>query len=66
MKNTYIIAIKENLEPYFIQKRVWEDISYIWRDFYRAYIFETKTKAMEVWKDWYNTRLQKQEDLPKF
>lgn len=66
MKNTYIIAIKENLEPYFIQKRVWEDISYIWRDFYRAYIFETKNKAREVFKDWYNTRLQKQEDLPKF
>ena len=66
MKNTYIIAIKENLEPYFIQKRVWEDISYIWRDFYRAYIFETKNKARETFKDWYNTRLQKQEDLPKF
>lgn len=66
MKNTYIIAIKENLEPYFIQKGVWEDISYIWRDFYRAYIFETETKAREVWKDWYNTRLQKQDNLPKF
>ena len=60
MKNTYIIAIKENLEPYFIQKRVWEDISYIWRDFYRAYIFETKKKAEEVWKDRYKTYQQRQ------
>ena len=60
MKNTYIIAIKENLEPYFIQKRVWEDISYIWRDFYRAYIFESKKQAEDVWKDRYKTYTERQ------
>lgn len=55
MKNAYIIAIKdaETQEPILIKKRVLDDISYIGRTYWRAYIFETRKQAMKVWKDWY-------------
>ena len=65
MKNTYIVAIKdkETLEPRFIQARVWEDITWIWRTHYRAYIFESKKKADEVFLDWYKNYEEKQKLL---
>jgi hypothetical protein len=65
MKNTYIVAIKDKdtLEPRFIQARVWEDITWIWRTHYRAYIFESKKKADEVFLDWYKNYEEKQKLL---
>lgn len=65
MKNTYIVAIKDRdtLEPRFIQARVWEDITWIWRTHYRAYIFESKKKADEVFLDWYKNYEEKQKLL---
>lgn len=65
MKNTYIVAIKdkETLEPRFIKARVWEDITWIGRTHYRAYIFESKKKADEVYLDWYKNYEEKQKLL---
>lgn len=61
MKNTYIIAIKDKdtLEPIFLKIAPWNDISYIWRNYYRAYIMESKTQAENVWKDWRETHEKK-------
>lgn len=64
MKNTYIIAIKdkETLEPVLIQARPYNDISYIGRLYYRAYIFTTKKEADETYLDRYKTYEEKQKE----
>lgn len=52
MKNTYIVAIKEDLEPHFIQQRHGEDITRIGKRFHKAYIFNTKKEAEAIRKNW--------------
>jgi len=59
MKNTYIIALTNDLEPIYIKQRSMEDISYIGRNYYKAYICETKTKADKIWKERFNTYANK-------
>jgi hypothetical protein len=72
MKNTYIIALTNDLEPIYIKQRSMEDISYIGRNYYRAYICETKTEADKIRKDRYNTYankklwIEKEEDYYNF
>lgn len=63
MKNTYIIAIKskETLEPIYIKQRHQEDITWIGRDYYRAYIFDSKQDADRVRLDRYKTYQRKEE-----
>lgn len=64
MKNTYIIALKDKelCEPIFIKMKPHNDISYIWRIYYRAYIFETKEQAEKTRRDWYKTYEEKKKE----
>ena len=59
---TYIIAIKdqETLEPYYFEKYFWDDIAQLLKNFWRAYIFNTKKKAEEVRNTCYKTYEERQ------
>lgn len=63
MKNTYIIAVKENLEPTLIQQKPWTDLCQLLSHYWRAYIFETQNEAKRVWKDRRETYEKKQKVL---
>ena len=61
-KNNYIVAIKDQktLEPHLLTIPFWNDITRIGQRFYRAYIFESKKQAEDVWKDRYKTYTERQ------
>lgn len=61
MKYTYIIWIKdqETLRPVLIKIWPWNDISYIGRNYWRAYIMESKAQAENVFKDRWETHEKK-------
>ena len=53
MKNTYIIALENDLCPVFIKQRPMEDITYL-SNYRNSYICENKKEADRIWKSRFN------------